>query len=168
MESPFSSVKKKRRKCCLKSTSGVQRAWANLTCTRSVHLIVSLMAHHTRWLWGARGNYSDFTGGVIFYNRMKFRFNPFSLSKVIESSSWFSYIHSTVTVCKMKNKTSFKRSVSYPWQCTCSQVCSCPRLLERGKGSSAHSSTLFTRLYPVSFTKENPFWSSLWIPKCTW
>ena len=29
-------------------------------------------------------------GGVIFYNRMKFRANPFSLSKVIESSRRFS------------------------------------------------------------------------------
>ena len=86
-----------------------------------------------------------FHGRVIFYNRMKFRSNPFSLSKVIESSSWFSHIHSILTVCKMKNKTSFKRSVSYPWQRTCSQVCSCPRLLERGKGSSALLSTLFAR-----------------------
>ena len=33
---------------------------------------------------------------MIFYNRMKFRSNPFSLSKVIESSSWFSHIHSKV------------------------------------------------------------------------
>ena len=32
-------------------------------------------------------------GGAIFY-KMKFRSNPFSLSKVIESSSWFSHIHS--------------------------------------------------------------------------
>ena len=39
---------------------------------------------------------------------MKFRSNLFSLSKVIESSSWFSHIHSTLTVCKMKNKTSFE------------------------------------------------------------
>ena len=44
---------------------------------------------------------------------MKFRSNLFSLSKVIESSSWFSHIHSTLTVRKMKNKTSFKKSVSY-------------------------------------------------------
>ena len=51
-----------------------------------------------RWLYG----------GVIFYNRMKFRSNPFSLSKVNESSSRFGHIHSTVTVCKMKNETSFK------------------------------------------------------------
>ena len=29
-------------------------------------------------------------GGVIFYNRVKFRSNPFSLSKVIESSRRFS------------------------------------------------------------------------------
>ena len=28
---------------------------------------------------------------MIFYNKMKFRSNPFSLSKVIESSSWLSY-----------------------------------------------------------------------------
>ena len=34
--------------------------------------------------------------GVIFYNRIKFRSNPFSLSKVIENSSWFSHIHSKV------------------------------------------------------------------------
>ena len=33
---------------------------------------------------------------MIFYKRMKFRSNPFSLSKVIENSSWFSYIHSKV------------------------------------------------------------------------
>ena len=33
---------------------------------------------------------------VIFYNRMKFRPNPFSLSKAIESSRWFSHIHSKV------------------------------------------------------------------------
>ena len=33
---------------------------------------------------------------MIFYNRIKFRSNPFSLSKVIESSSWFSHIHSKV------------------------------------------------------------------------
>ena len=37
-----------------------------------------------------------FHGGVIFYNRMKFRSKPFSLSKVTESSSWFSNIHSKV------------------------------------------------------------------------
>ena len=38
-------------------------------------------------------------GGVrIFYNRMILRSNPFSLSKVIESSSWFSHIHSKVKV----------------------------------------------------------------------
>ena len=30
--------------------------------TRGVHLIVSLMAHHTAWLYRARGNCSDFTG----------------------------------------------------------------------------------------------------------
>ena len=35
-------------------------------------------------------------GGVIFYNRMKFRSNLFSISNVIESSSWFSHIHSKV------------------------------------------------------------------------
>ena len=35
-----------------------------------------------------------FHGGVILYNRTKFRSNPFSLSKVIVSSSWFSHIHS--------------------------------------------------------------------------
>ena len=39
---------------------------------------------------------------------MKFQSNPFSLSKVIESLGWFSHIHSTLTVCKMKNKTSFE------------------------------------------------------------
>ena len=44
-----------------------------------------------------------FNGGVIFYNRMKFQSNPFSLSKVIESSSCFGHIHSTRTVCKIKN-----------------------------------------------------------------
>ena len=33
---------------------------------------------------------------MIFYYRMKFRSNPFSLSKVIESSSWFSHILSKV------------------------------------------------------------------------
>ena len=39
---------------------------------------------------------------------MKFRSNLFSLSKVIESLSCFSHIHSTLTVCKMKRKTSFE------------------------------------------------------------
>ena len=33
---------------------------------------------------------------MIFYNRMKFQSNPFSLSEVIEISSWFSHIHSKV------------------------------------------------------------------------
>ena len=47
-------------------------------------------------------------GGAIFYNRMKFWSNPFSLSKVNESSSWFSYLHSTHTVCKMKTEKSFE------------------------------------------------------------
>ena len=37
-----------------------------------------------------------FHGGVIFYNRMKCRSNLFSLSKVIESSSWFKHKHSKV------------------------------------------------------------------------
>ena len=44
-----------------------------------------------------------FHGGVIFYNRIKFRSNPFSLSKVFESSSWFGHILSTLAVSKMKN-----------------------------------------------------------------
>ena len=33
---------------------------------------------------------------MIFYNKMKFWSNLLSLSKVIESSSWFSHIHSKV------------------------------------------------------------------------
>ena len=47
-------------------------------------------------------------GGVICYNWMKFRSKPFSLPNVIASSSWFGHKHSTVTVYKMKNKTSFE------------------------------------------------------------
>ena len=39
---------------------------------------------------------------------MKFWSNLFSLSKITESSSWFSHKHSTLTVCKMKNETSFE------------------------------------------------------------
>ena len=39
---------------------------------------------------------------------MTFRSNPFSLSKVIENSSWLSQIQSTLTLCKMKNETSFE------------------------------------------------------------
>ena len=35
-------------------------------------------------------------GRSYFYNRIKFQSNPFSISKVIESSSWFSHIHSKV------------------------------------------------------------------------
>ena len=43
--------------------------------------------------------------GVIFYNsRMKFRSNPFSLSNVIESSSWFSHIHSKVKAHNEKRR----------------------------------------------------------------
>ena len=42
--------------------------------------------------------------GVIFYNRMTFRSNPFSLLKVIESSSWFSHIHSKVKAHCEKRK----------------------------------------------------------------
>ena len=41
---------------------------------------------------------------MIFYNRMKFRSYPFSLSKVIECSSWFDYIRTTLTLCKMKKR----------------------------------------------------------------
>ena len=67
--------------------------WSYSFCmyTRGVHIIVSLMAHHTAWLLGARGNCGEF-----FYDRMKFRSNPFSVSKVIKCSSWFSHIHSKV------------------------------------------------------------------------
>ena len=43
-------------------------------------------------------------GGRIFYNRMIFRSNPFSISKVIESSSWFSHIHSKVKVHHEKSR----------------------------------------------------------------
>ena len=39
---------------------------------------------------------------------MKFQSNQFSFSKVIESSSWFGDIYSTLPVCKMKNETSFE------------------------------------------------------------
>ena len=39
---------------------------------------------------GGEGGWWGRGGG----NRMKFRSDPFSLSKVIESSSWFSHIHS--------------------------------------------------------------------------
>ena len=39
--------------------------------------------------------------GMIFYNRIKFQSNPFSLSKVIHSGL-------TIRVCKMKNETSFE------------------------------------------------------------
>ena len=56
----------------------------------------------------SRGEGGGGEGCGIFYNRMKFCCNPFSLSKVMESSSWFSYIHSTPTVCKMKNKARFE------------------------------------------------------------
>ena len=44
----------------------------------------------------SKGKLRWFHRAVIFSNRMKFRSNPFSLSKVIESSSWFSHIHSKV------------------------------------------------------------------------
>ena len=44
--------------------------------------------------WGGGGR--GWERGRIFYNRMNFRSNPFSLSKVIESSRWFSHIHSEV------------------------------------------------------------------------
>ena len=40
---------------------------------------------------------SMWVGGLIFYNKMKFRSN-LNLSKVIQSSSWFSHIHSKVKV----------------------------------------------------------------------
>ena len=43
-------------------------------------------------------------GVVIFYNRMKFQSNPFSLSKDIESSRWFSHIHSKVKAYYKKRR----------------------------------------------------------------
>ena len=44
-------------------------------------------------------------GRAIFYNtEIEFRSNPFSLSKVIESSSWFSHIHSKVKVHYVKHR----------------------------------------------------------------
>ena len=46
--------------------------------------------------------------GLIFFNRMNFRSNPFSLSKLIECSVWYSYIHTPLSVSKMKNGTSFE------------------------------------------------------------
>ena len=62
---------------------------------RGVHLIVTNGPPYrvaVRSMWKLRW----FHGGVTFYKKMKFRSNPFSLSKVIESSSWFSHIHSKV------------------------------------------------------------------------
>lgn len=83
-----------------------------------------------------------FHGGVIVYNKMKFRSNPFSFAKVIKSSCWFGHIHSTLTLCNMENETSFEIRVYIKG---CLSFTDIKWLLERGKVSSALSSTLFAR-----------------------
>ena len=93
---------------------------------------------------GGEGGGEGEGGLVIFYNRMKFRSNPFSLSNVIESSSWFSHIHSKVKAHYEKRRPATGlRRLCLIHDNVHAHTCVLVRLLEKGKGSSALSSTLF-------------------------
>ena len=74
---------------------GIWSFWCKIvTEDRSFNCVTNGPAYRlaVRSTWKLRW----FHGGMIFYNRMKFRSNPFSPSNVIESLSWFSHIHSKV------------------------------------------------------------------------
>ena len=86
----------------------------------------------------------SFHWGVIIYNRMEFRSNPFSHSKVIENY-WFSHIHSTLTVCKMKIKQALRHLCLIHDNAPAHKCVLVQDFLKEEKGSSALSSTLIAR-----------------------
>ena len=105
--------------------------------------------------------------GVIFYNRMKFRSNPFNLSIVIESSSWFSHIHSTHTVCKMKQtKQTLKLGptlkVALVWMFQFHRyVVNCVRYMGHLLSLKGQFSGGIKNLNMVKLTKDKPHLSNL-------
>ena len=97
---------------------------------------------------------------------MKFRSNPFSLSKVIESSSWFSHIHSKVKEHYEKRRPATGlRGLCLIHDNAPAHKCVLVQNFLKGEKVVQLSHPPYLpdlspcdRLFPISFTKENPFW----------